>query len=138
MFLWRYNVRFDDVDAAGIVFYPRFFVLCHMAFEDFVTQASHVSYAHVITKRGIGFPAVHVDANFSYPLYYGDTVELSVSVSHLGTSSIKVTYGFTEATSHKTCFNAVITSVCTNLSTKKSTPIPEDLRDFFAGYLVPA
>ncbi len=27
--------RFDDVDGAGIVYYPQFFHLCHAAFEDF-------------------------------------------------------------------------------------------------------
>ena len=32
------KIRFDDVDGAGIVYYPQYFHLCHKAFEDLFSR----------------------------------------------------------------------------------------------------
>ena len=68
------KIRFDDVDGAGIVYYPRFFHLCHAAMEDFFDDAAPFSYPDMINKRRLGFPSVRIDADFSAPLMYGDVV----------------------------------------------------------------
>ena len=42
------KIRFDDVDGAGIVYYPQFFHLCHAAFEDFLDTVASIPYPVLI------------------------------------------------------------------------------------------
>ena len=61
------KIRFDDVDGAGIVYYPHFFHLCHNAFEDFFDDAASVSYPQLINEKRRGFPTVAIHSDFSAP-----------------------------------------------------------------------
>ncbi|HEY7698614.1 MAG TPA: acyl-CoA thioesterase, partial [Vicinamibacteria bacterium] len=58
------KIRFDDVDGAGIVYYPQFFHLCHAAFEDFFDTAAPVSYPALVKDRRLGFPTVKIESEF--------------------------------------------------------------------------
>lgn len=131
---FRYYVGFDDVDAAQILYYPRYFHLCHVAFEDYFNQKGPVSYPSLIKERRFGFPAVHVDANFKAPIAYGETITIFVATKHIGTSSLATNYRFIGEGSEK--FVATITTVYTDLTLKKAFAIPEELRSFLSGEMV--
>ena len=64
-------VRFADVDAAGIVYYPRLLDYCHLTFEDFFEGAGERSYSSWIREARIGFPTVHLEVDFRRPVEYG-------------------------------------------------------------------
>ena len=86
-------VRFADVDHAGIVYYPRFFHLFHLAFEElWRTRIGPRAYAELIDRDRIGFPAVRAECEFLAPLRFGDTAEIEVTVSRLGGKSITFRY----------------------------------------------
>ena len=74
-------VRFGDVDHAGIVYYPRFYIYFHEAFEDLFNQAGH-SYFKMLDGDRIGFPTVHVETDFKAPLRYGDSLDIDLVVTH--------------------------------------------------------
>ena len=42
VFSYKHRVAFDDVDDAGIVYYPRFFHYFHLAFEDLLTRVREI------------------------------------------------------------------------------------------------
>lgn len=130
-----HKIRFDDVDGAGIVYYPQFFSLCHEAFEDFFDDAAPISYPEMIRDRRLGFPTVHIDSDFKAPLAYGDIAIVSLKVAHVGNSSIRVRYDVLRKRDGAHCFSAVITSVLMNLDTQKSEPIPDDFRVIFERFL---
>lgn len=131
MFKSSYMVRFDDVDAAGIVYYPRYFHYCHLALEDLFDQRGLHSYHHLINERRLGFPTVHVDADFRSPLFYGDRVDIELTVKNIKNSSLLFAYSFVKNGDARACFHAHITTVCVDLIKKVATPVPEDLREFF-------
>ena len=81
------KIRFDDVDGAGIVYYPQYFHLCHKAFEDFFDAADSISYPRLINELRRGFPTVAIQSEFSAPLRYGDVAAVSLSVKKIGRSS---------------------------------------------------
>lgn len=86
-------VRFADVDHAGIVYYPRFFHLFHVAFEELWRERiGPRAYSELIDRDRIGFPAVRAECEFKAPLRFGDTVEIEVSVTKLGAKSITFRY----------------------------------------------
>ena len=72
-------VRFEEVDAAGIAFFARFFNWCHEAMERFFDGVEG-GYVGLITRRKVGFPAVHTQADWRAPLRYGDVMRIDTSV----------------------------------------------------------
>ena len=84
-FTYAYDVGFADVDAAGIVYYPRFFHCCHLALEALFRQTGPTSYFDLIYKRKLGLPIVHIEADYKRPLLYGDKVIIQVSTRSMGT-----------------------------------------------------
>jgi 4-hydroxybenzoyl-CoA thioesterase len=78
------KIRFDDVDGAGIVYYPQYFHLCHAAFEDFFDDAAHISYPDLISKKRLGFPTVAVNSDFKATLVYGDIAIIKLSIKEIG------------------------------------------------------
>ncbi len=71
------KVKFQDVDAAGIVFYPRILEYCHEAFAAFL-DAQHMGLERIMAEATWLLPITHAELDFYRPLRFGDrfTVEL--------------------------------------------------------------
>jgi 4-hydroxybenzoyl-CoA thioesterase len=92
-FTFATPVRFADVDHAGIVYYPRFFHLFHLAFEElWRARIGPRAYSELIDRDHVGFPAVRAECEFRAPLRFGDTAEIELSVARLGGKSITFHY----------------------------------------------
>ena len=92
-FTYATPVRFADVDHAGIVYYPRFFHLFHVAFEElWRARIGPRAYSELIDRDRVGFPAVRAECEFKAPLSFGDTAEIEVSVARIGARSITFRY----------------------------------------------
>ena len=129
------KIRFDDVDGAGIVYYPQFFHLCHAAFEDFFDTAAPISYPEMIRVRRRGFPTVAIRSEFHAPLSYGDVAIVELAIERIGRSSVTVLYDIRRKRDGILCFEAAITTVLMNLDTQTSEPIDDDLRTILARFL---
>jgi 4-hydroxybenzoyl-CoA thioesterase len=127
MFVYTRPIRFEDVDAAGIVFFARYLNYCHEAMEAFFGGLDG-GYVRLINERHIGLPAVHVDIEFKAPLRYGDEARISVTIPHIGRSSTKLRYAFERARDGVTIAIVVHTCAVTDLTIMKSIPIPDDMR----------
>jgi 4-hydroxybenzoyl-CoA thioesterase len=92
-FTWATPVRFADIDHAGIVYYPRFFHLFHLAFEElWRARIGPRAYSELLDKDRVGFPAVRAECEFREPLRFGDTAEIELTISRLGGKSITFRY----------------------------------------------
>jgi len=121
-------VRFGDLDAAGIAYYPNLVNYLHEAFEDFF--AGHVGRTYPeMFNEGVGSPTVKVEMEFLSPVRYGDHVHIGVVVEHLGHTSLRVRYeGKVE---DRPVFMAWNTMVFVDMKTFRPTPIPAWLRERF-------
>jgi len=92
-FTFATPVRFSDIDHAGIMYYPRFFHLFHLAFEElWRARIGPRAYSELIDRDRVGFPAVRAECEFKAPLKFGDTAEIEVSVARLGAKSLTFRY----------------------------------------------
>lgn len=132
-YVTRLPVRFNEVDAAGIVYYPRFFDYFHMAFEDFFGKATGVPYHVWIRERRIGWPTVHIESDFRSPLRYGMEFEVHVSFPKLGRSSFVARYE-ARTPDGTLCCATEITVVTTQLDRMESLEIPAEVREALARY----
>jgi len=128
-----YKIRFDDVDGAGILYYPRYFHLCHQTLEDVFDQGAPVSYPEMIHGRRLGLPTVAIESTFTSPLSYGDTAVVNLAVERIGTSSLILVFTIRRRGPDTECFRARITTVLTDLDALRAVPFPADLRSFFEG-----
>ena len=127
------QVRFGDVDHAGIVFYPKFFIYFHEAFERFFDDG-HVAYERLIGARRIGFPTVHIETDFKAPLKYGDSLDIELSVSKVGGKSAVFQYVGYRHRDGKLAVTALITCACVDMDKFEALTIPDDLRALFARF----
>jgi 4-hydroxybenzoyl-CoA thioesterase len=79
-------IRFEEVDAAAIVFFARFVNYAHEAMEHFFSRLDG-GYAGLIVGRRIGFPAVHLDVAFAAPVRFGDALRIETRVARVGNRS---------------------------------------------------
>jgi 4-hydroxybenzoyl-CoA thioesterase len=130
------QVRFGDVDHAGIVYYPRFFIYFHEAFEDLFNAGDDpkMRYAHIIDVRRLGFPTVHIETDYQAPLRYGDGLDIELSVPEVGRSSATFRYQGYRHRDATLAVTAHITTVCVDLDAFESREIPEDIRGLFARF----
>ena len=124
-------VSFEDVDAAGIVFFARYFGYCHEAMERFFGGVPG-GYVGLITKRRIGFPAVHLESDFTAPLRYGDVAKVSITVTNVGTTSCTFRYVVKRAADDVTAATITQVVVSTNLDTMTKIALPPDCRALLA------
>jgi len=132
------RAKFEEVDAAGIVFFGQFATYAHEAMETFFDQIDG-GYVDLITRRKIGLPAVKIASEFHSPLRYGDVVRIETMVAHLGNRSARFRYrmrrpGEGEATGELVC-EVLHTVVITDLELMSSIDMPEDVRAVLQAHL---
>lgn len=125
----RQEVRFGHVDPAGIAYYPRIFDYVHEAFENLWREHVGIDYYHLLGERHLGFPLVHSEVDFKHPLHFGDRPEVRVTCFKLGQSSLGLHYVY--SVEGRVCVDAYMTTVCVELDTLESVPIPDAFRGKF-------
>jgi len=138
MFVHHQPVRFADIDHAGIVYYPRFFHLFHVAFEElWRARIGPRAYSELIDRDRIGFPAVRAECDFKGPLKFGDTAEIEVTVSRLGAKSITFRYRvFRSGNDRPLCAEGSVTCAVVDLARFVAIPVPERVVDLLRDLVV--
>jgi YbgC/YbaW family acyl-CoA thioester hydrolase len=83
------TVPFQDIDAAGIVFFARVFDYFHNAFVAHL-GARGVSLPAIISSGEWGAPLAHVEADYKLPLRFGDQVRAEIVAVDLGETSFTI------------------------------------------------
>lgn len=136
VFKHRHTVRFGEIDYAGIVYYPNFFDFYQQAEEEFMHHLGY-PYPHLLGILKQGFPIIHVEADFKNPVRYGDTIEIALTVAHLGTSSVTFHFDVYKAGQDTLCATATIGHALIDTLAFKSIPIPAEMRIKLSAYKAP-
>jgi len=133
VFVFRRPVRFAEVDAAGIVFFPRYHEYCHDALEAFFGELPG-GYAALVRERDLGVPTVHLETDFKSPLRLGDVARFDIAIERVGRTSITFHHTIRrEADGHVAAVVRHVV-VMTRISTLTPTPMPEDIRALLERY----
>src|SRR5687768_5384823 len=117
-FSTQIQVRFGDVDPAGIAYYPHIFEYLHVLPEALWDQHVGVSYDHLLLVLKIGVPLVHCEVDFRKPMRFGDWPVVRVTSFHVGTSSLGLHFVF--ELDGAVLLDARMTTVCTDIGALKS------------------
>ena len=84
----RRLVRFQDVDAAGTIFFPRVLELFADAYLALLREAK-IDVPRLLRERVLAAPLKHAEADYLRPLFFGDEVHVEVVAARMGTTSVQ-------------------------------------------------
>ena len=84
-------IAWGDCDAAGIVYYPRFFHFMDIAFQTLMRKAG-LNHRILFEKFGARVPIVDVNAKFLSPAPFEDRLVVNAEIAYWGTKSFRVNY----------------------------------------------
>ncbi|MBB1633936.1 thioesterase family protein [Cupriavidus sp. UME77] len=88
------RVRFKDCDAAGIVFFPRYFEMLNDLVEDWFRDALGWSFAEMHGAGQAGVPTAELSTRFVAPSRLGELLTRELRVTQLGRSSFSLQVRF--------------------------------------------
>lgn len=128
-------VRWEDIDAAGIINYQaylRFFGLAEVE----LFRSCGLSYKTLIDDLGIWLPRVHVECDFFVPVRLDELLVVDAFFGRLGASSIQLDFSVTRSSDPDT---VVATGRYILVSVRqgefKPVPLPDRIREKLAPYL---
>ena len=128
MFTTPYRVRFSDIDNAGIFYYPRFFHAFHVAFEQFWEEQAKWPYHILLNEDRLGFPTVHIEADFVKPIAFGAPMEIRLGLKHMGRSSLVFRYEMAHRETGDVHVAADITKVLVDMDSFKGIEFPDRIK----------
>ncbi len=120
-------VRFQDIDAAGIIFYPRVLEMFHDAYGAFLACAG-CPLATVVREGEWIAPVRHAEADYFKPLRFGDDVEVQISRAHVAETEVTLGYRVVRVPAGELCVVGQVVHTFVDCATFKRRPMPEPLR----------
>jgi 1,4-dihydroxy-2-naphthoyl-CoA hydrolase len=133
VFRYPFKARFQDIDAAGILFFARNFDYFHDAYVAFL-DALGLPLDSSLKTADFLLPLVHAEADFVAPMRFGQSAEIELTLSRLGESSYTVYYRI-QAADKKQITRGETVHCCVVRSSFESRALPEQLRQALLPYL---
>jgi len=126
-FIHPRTVRFQDTDAAGVVYFANVLAMCHEAYEALLAT-SGINVKTFFSGSDFAVPIVHAEVDFSKPMFCGDRIEIHLTVTSLQTTEFEIEYRlFTPGQTEKPLSYAVTRHVCIDAMTRSRRPLPDSL-----------
>ena len=124
-FSYQRIIRFQDTDAAGVVYFANVLAMCHEAYEESLA-ASGINLKVFFSNSDIAIPIVHASVDFFRPMFCGDKISICLVPQQINHEKFEVTYelfGVTEEIYAK----AITRHVCISPINRNKEAIPDDI-----------
>lgn len=125
------KIRFQDIDAAGIIFFAKVFDLFHDAYSDCL-QAGGVPLFEVLAKGVWIAPIVHAEADYRQPLRFGDEITVEITSAQLKERSMVIEYALRHS-SGLVYVTGKTAHVFVEKASMRPCPVPDEVRAVFMG-----
>jgi 1,4-dihydroxy-2-naphthoyl-CoA hydrolase len=127
-FIYARTIRFADTDAAGVVFFPNYFAICHEAYEEALAVAG-IELAGFFREQDVLVPIARTEAEYLRPLRAGDKITVSVTPQLLSPDSFAIRYELHRTKPVTKLVARVRTEhVATSMARRERVPLPVALR----------
>jgi YbgC/YbaW family acyl-CoA thioester hydrolase len=121
------EVRLQDVDAAGIVFFARLLEYSSDVFVAFCA-AHDINLAEVLREKRWGAPVRHLEAHYLRPLVFGDRVEVALVGAHLEEKQATLGYRVARLADGTVTTLVQVLHVFVDAVAYTRRPVPDELR----------
>ena len=132
-FAAEFPVRFQDVDAGGVLFFGRIYDYCHQAYEE-LWGSEGVDRAHFFAGAEYLVPIAHSEADYRSPIRHGERIRVRIGVARVGKASFELSYCVT-GPDGGVRVEARTVHAFVDRATMKPIPIPEQLRAILLRHL---
>ncbi|KAA0179047.1 acyl-CoA thioesterase [Cupriavidus cauae] len=132
------RVRFKDCDAAGIVFFPRYFEMLNDLVEDWFREALDWPFERMHGADHAGVPTADLQCRFVAPSRMGEVLTRELAVTRLGSSSCTLRVRFLGAEPEGRADLRVEFSqrlVCVDTARMAPRPFPAPVREAMARFV---
>lgn len=126
-FSYTRTIHFADTDAAGVVFFANYLVICHEAYEEALAAAG-LEVAILFSAEDFVIPIARSSAEYLRPLRVGDKVRVTVIPQALADDSFALNYELTRLGPVEKLAARIRTEhVSTSMKLRKRLPLPPKL-----------
>jgi YbgC/YbaW family acyl-CoA thioester hydrolase len=130
-FVDRRPIRFQDIDAAGIIFYPRILEMFHDAYVALLACAG-TPLADVMQKHSWLAPVRHAEADYFKPLRFGDVVRVEISRAYVADTEATLGYRVVRESDGELCVVGQVVHTFVERATFRRTQMPHEVRRMLA------
>ncbi|MDJ0618189.1 MAG: thioesterase family protein [Calothrix sp. MO_192.B10] len=126
-FTYKRTIRFQDTDAAGVVYFANVLNICHEAYEESLAE-SGITLKSFFRSTLIAIPIVHATVDFLKPMFCGDQqiIYLTPKMSSQDTFTINYEIYSTEE-STRLMSKAVTKHMCIDATIRARKELPESM-----------
>ncbi|MCA0201823.1 MAG: acyl-CoA thioesterase [Proteobacteria bacterium] len=135
-FAAQITVRFNHVDAAGIVFYPRYYEMLNEVVERWFDEGLGTSFRDLHLVQKVGVPARNIAVDFLKASRLGDVLTFELQVQKVGRSSLTLKIDCWCDGAQRLSADLVL--VCVSLSPFATASIPAALRERMMAFTGPS
>jgi len=90
-FTYTRTVRFQDTDAAGVVYFANVLAMCHEAYEASLA-ASGINLKAFFSNPELAFPIIHASVDFYRPMFAGDRLMIQLTPKQVTGDEFEIAY----------------------------------------------
>ena len=130
-------VRWEDIDAAGIINYAAYLRFFGLA-ETELLRSCELSYRALSEEHGLWLPRVHVACDFRHPVTLDELLVVEAYFGKIGSKSIHLHFEVTRSSAPGIVVaTGEYVLVTVQRSDFQPVPVPEDVRKKLARYVEP-
>jgi 1,4-dihydroxy-2-naphthoyl-CoA hydrolase len=129
-FVYSRTIRFQDTDAAGVVYFANVLAICHEAYEASLA-ASEIDLRQFFTQPAIAMPISHASVDFFHPMYCGERYRIHLTPKLMNASKFEINYElFRENAADDLIGKALTKHVCIDAIDRTKTDIPTEIHNW--------
>ncbi|MBW4509328.1 MAG: acyl-CoA thioesterase [Scytonematopsis contorta HA4267-MV1] len=126
-FTYHRTVRFQDTDAAGVVYFANILAICHEAYEESIASVG-INLKEFFTHPPIAFPIIHANVDFFRPISCGDKLVVSLIPYKQGVDKFEIAYEI--LVDLFVVAKAQTRHVCIDTSTRNKREFPDEISEW--------
>jgi YbgC/YbaW family acyl-CoA thioester hydrolase len=131
-------VRWEDIDAAGIINYQAYLRFFGLA-EAELFRSAGLAFGTMFDEIGIWLPRVHVECDFHHPVKLDELLVVEAYFGKLGTSSVHLQFeAHRKSEPDRSVATGKYVLVCVKQGEFSATALPETVREKLMRYYEPA
>lgn len=126
-FTYTRTVRFQDTDAAGVVYFANVLAMCHEAYEASLA-ASGINLKAFLSNPEVAFPIIHASVDFYRPMFAGDRLMIQLTPTQVAGDEFEIAYQvFSGEVTGKSAAKALTKHVCIDAVNRNRKQLSEEL-----------
>ncbi|HEY9297533.1 MAG TPA: thioesterase family protein [Phormidium sp.] len=118
-------IRFQDTDAAGVVYFANVLAICHEAYEESLT-ISNINLQLFFRNNDFAIPIVHASVDFLRPIFCGDRILIDLSPNQLNSQKFEINYQIVSP-ENEILAKAITRHICIDPITRNRKELPSEI-----------